>query len=107
VILESPYQGDTDRNIAYACEAMRDALLRGEAPMLSHLLYTRALSDSIPCERRLGIEAGLAWGRVAEATVVYEDFGVSPGMQQGIDRAIAEGRPVEYRKLWGDNGEEV
>jgi hypothetical protein len=104
VILESPLAGDTERNVAYACAAMRDALERGEAPMASHILYGQALSDSVAAERIMGIEAGLAWGRVAEATVVYEDFGVSPGMQQGITRALAEGRPVEYRKLWGDDG---
>jgi hypothetical protein len=100
VILESPYSGNVDRNVAYACEAMRDSLERGEAPLASHLLYTLMLSDKVPAERRMGIEAGLAWGRVADVTVVYEDLGISPGMQQGIDRAKAEGRPVERRKLW-------
>jgi hypothetical protein len=103
VILESPYHGDVDKNVAYACEAIRDALQRGEAPMASHILYTRALSDKNPAERKLGIAAGLAWGRVAEATVVYVDLGISPGMQHGIERATAEGREIEYRRLWGES----
>ena len=47
-----------------------------------------------------GIEAGLAWGPVAQATVVYVDLGVSSGMHKGVDRAKEEGRVVEVRQLW-------
>jgi hypothetical protein len=101
VIVESPYAGDTEANEAYARSALHDCLLRGEAPFASHLLYTQkgVLRDHDPAERRLGIEAGLAWGRVAAATVVYTDLGISKGMQQGIERAEKEGRPVEMRSL--------
>ena len=101
VIIESPYAGNIDNNVAYARAAMRDCLMRGEYPLASHLLYTQTgiLRDDISAERTLGIEAGLAWGERADATVVYEDFGVSRGMQQGIDRARCAGRPVEYRRL--------
>src|ERR1700743_3548010 len=97
VILESPYAGDTARNIDYAHQCIKDCLRRGEAPIASHILYTTALDDAVPEERALGIEAGLAWGKVADLTVVYTDFGISAGMRQGIDRARAEGRPVEFR----------
>ncbi len=102
-ILESPYCGrtaeETERNVQYAKAAMLDSLQRNEAPLASHLLYPGILNDADPQERALGIEAGLAWGRVAEATVAYIDLGISPGMSQGIARAEAEGRPVEYRRL--------
>lgn len=103
VILESPYAGDVDANVAYARRAVRDCLMRGEAPIASHLLYTQPgiLNDLVPAERTLGIEAGLLWGRFAAATVVYADRGISGGMRQGIARAEAEGRPVEYRRLFG------
>ena len=57
------------------------------------------LDDTDPAERALGIEAGLVWGELADATVVYADHGISAGMQLGIDRARAEGRPVEIRRL--------
>jgi hypothetical protein len=101
VILESPYAGDVDSNIEYARKAMRDSLLRGEAPMASHLLYTQpfVLDDNDANERQLGIDAGLMWGPVAEATVVYADRGVSRGMKFGMDRAVSEGRPVEMRYI--------
>lgn len=103
VIVESPFAGDIERNQRYARAALADCLTRGEAPFASHLLYTQpgVLDDSKPEERALGIEAGLCWGRVAEKTVVYADLGISGGMQQGIGRAHAEGRPVETRFLGG------
>lgn len=111
VILESPFRGanyrEFDRNQRYLREAMRDSLMRGEAPFASHRLYTGCLDDDILEERKLGIDAGLDWGAMAEATVVYTDLGVSPGMQIGIERARAEGRPVdEFRYLPGWEGKD-
>jgi hypothetical protein len=101
VIVESPYAGDVAANVAYARAALRDCLRRGEAPLASHLLYTQAgvLDDDAPAERALGIEAGLVWGAKAELTVVYTDRGMSGGMRQGIERAVRDGRPIEYRTL--------
>lgn len=102
VIIESPYAGeDIKENICYARAAVRDSLLRGEAPIASHLLYTQdgILDDTIESERRHGILAGLAWGRVSDKSVIYIDKGISKGMQYGIDRAISEGRELEFRSL--------
>ncbi|HXV30352.1 MAG TPA: hypothetical protein VD840_08480 [Sinorhizobium sp.] len=103
VILESPFAGDVEANITYARACVRDCLLRGEAPIASHLLYTQPgiLDDDVPAEREHGINAGLAWGRVAEKTVVYTDRGISRGMEYGIKRAGDEGREVELRTLSG------
>lgn len=109
VILETPYAADTEEGIeeneTYARACMKDCLMRGEAPFASHMLYTQpgVLDDKVDKERERGIEAGLVWGRQAQATVVYTDRGISRGMYQGIERAEWEGRPVEYRKLnWLD-----
>jgi hypothetical protein len=103
VIVESPFAGDVERNQRYARAALADCLSRGEAPFASHLLYTQAgvLDDSVSEQRRQGIDAGLCWGRVAEASVVYVDLGVSKGMELGVARALEEGRSVEYRKIPG------
>lgn len=108
VILESPYKGKDylalKKNIAYARACMRDCLLRGEAPYASHLLYTQegVLDDKVPEERKLGIEAGLAWGERTDATVVYIDQGISEGMKLGIKRARIACRTVEYRSIRGN-----
>jgi hypothetical protein len=105
VILESPYAGEIRLNLAYAHACMRDCLERNEAPFASHALYTLpgVLDDSVSEERTLGIEAGLAWGRMADATVVYVDRSISKWMRQGIERAVSEGRAVEVRSLYGDS----
>lgn len=101
VIVESPYAGDIEANVAYARRCVKDCMLRGEAAMASHLIYTQEgiTDDTIPEERSMGIEAGLAWLQAASRSIVYVDLGISPGMQFGIDRARALGKPVEYRSL--------
>lgn len=101
VIIESPYAGDTEANVAYARACVHDAIIRGEAPFASHLLYTQPgiLRDEVPAEREKGIAAALAWYRAADAAVVYTDRGISRGMEFGIATAKAAGKPVEYRSL--------
>lgn len=101
VIVESPYAGDVITNLSYARACLRDCLNKGEAPYASHVLYAAsgALDDFDPVERQLGLDAGFSWGKIADATVVYTDLGISPGMAKGIEDANLAGRPVEYREL--------
>lgn len=105
VILESPFapnNGKTvEENIDYARKCVRDSLSRGEAPIASHLLYTQPgiLDDNIPSERQWGIDAGLSWKAVAEKSVVYCDYGVSSGMEYGIQQAKDAGMEVEIRYI--------
>jgi hypothetical protein len=95
------WRKELDYNIKYARLATRDCLLRGEAPFVSHLLYTQPhiLKDTVPEERNHGIRAGFAWRALAKKTVVYTDLGISPGMQLGIEDATAKGHEIEYRTL--------
>lgn len=101
VCIESPYAGDVLANEAYARACMADCLRRGEAPYASHALYTQpgVLDDAIPAERRMGMEAGFAWGEVAAARVVYTDRGISLGMAEAIVLAVQRGQPIEYRTM--------
>jgi hypothetical protein len=113
VILESPFAGKSKwrlvawrqrrRHVAYARACVRDSLLRGEAPLASHLLYTQPgiLRDDVPAERAKGIAAGLCWRFFADAAVVYVDYGISRGMAEGIRAAKHAGLDVELRKLGG------
>lgn len=107
VLLESPYAGDTERNIKYGRRCLKDSLSRGESPMASHLLYTQpgVLNDDDPEERMIGINRGHAWMSVARKVVVYTDLGISPGMQLAINRAEMIGVPVEMRSI-GTRGED-
>lgn len=106
VIIESPYAGDIETNLEYCRAAMRDCLLRGEAPFASHALYTQdgVLRDDVLHEREHGIQAGFAFRRHADRTVVYDDLGVSKGMTYGIQHARELGHEIEYRSLpgWAD-----
>lgn len=106
VQFESPFGAATSdevlRNVAYAYIGMRDSLLRGEAPFASHLLYTQMLDDQDSLERQIGIEAGLEIGKFAVRTVVYQDLGISRGMDYGIKNAENMNRPVEYRRLYDE-----
>ncbi len=101
VLIESPFAGDIETHLIYARRAMKDSFSKGEAPWCSHLIYTQGgiLDDTVPKERAQGIEAGLIWGSGADATIAYIDYGISPGMQYGIDRAKSENRPIEYREI--------
>lgn len=99
VILESPYAGNRQTNVEYAHRAMLHSLSLDESPIASHLLYTQFLADEHPEQRALGIRAGLAWYRVAEACVVYNDLGVSQGMSVGIAVARRHNVPVEFRSI--------
>ena len=101
VVLESPFAGKIERNVAYAKLCVRDCLLKGEAPIASHLLFTQPglLDDNAPEERKLGIAAGHAWSGIADCVVVYTDFGFSSGMDAGIRQAALNDTPIEFRKL--------
>jgi hypothetical protein len=99
VLVESPFAGDVEDNVAYLHTALRDCLSRGEAPFASHAFYVQILDDDIPAERQLGIDAGLAIGAFASKTVVYIDRGISQGMLYGIQNAKAAGRAIEYRSI--------
>lgn len=107
MVLESPFAGDTPTNLAYARAAMRDSLMRGEAPFASHMLYTQpgVLEDSKEYERGVGIEANLEWMAGAQGVAVYIDRGITPGMSLGIKAAIRAGLDVEERSLpaWCDH----
>ena len=103
VNIESPFAGNIDLNLKYVRACMRDCLLRGEAPLASHALYTQegVLRDDLPEERKLGMEAGFAANMLTSKTVVYEDLGMAKGMLEGIERAKQAGRIVEFRNLEG------
>jgi len=99
VVIESPYAGDIDMNMEYLADAIRDCVLRGEAPYASHLMMTKALDDDVPAERETGIACGHMWAAIADKVVVYEDLGISPGMRASIVAHKSAGRKIEMRSL--------
>jgi len=96
VLLESPFSGAPPE---YVHDCIRDCLERGEAPIASHVLYTQALDDTVPEQRRWGILAGFSIRWLTARTVVYTDLGISGGMQEGIEHAKGIEHEIEYRSL--------
>jgi hypothetical protein len=98
VIIESPYAGEVERNVAYARLALLDCMRRGEAPIASHLLITQVYDDLIDKERKAGISAGLAWYHASDVTgVIYTDLGYSGGMNKAREYLETHGIPFEER----------
>jgi hypothetical protein len=99
VIIESPYAGDVVANLEYLERSIRDCALRGEAAFASHKMYTTALDDMKPEERKLGIEMGFAWWVLADKIVFYVDRGWSRGMLAAHERCKQLGKKFECRAL--------
>lgn len=102
VILESPYAGDVERNVAYLNRAIRYCIERGASPYASHQMLTGALDDTEPYERAAGIQAGLVWGEEADQIWVFTDYGISPGMQRAIEYHQRFYRSIVYKRI-GEN----
>lgn len=105
VVLESRFAAKDVRglliNKLFTIACIRDCFLRGEAAYASHVLYAQShiLDDYVAHERALGIQAGFNWGDCGQETVVYDDLGISGGMELGIKHAESVGRKVSYRTL--------
>lgn len=103
-IIESPYAGAVAANLTYARYCVAHSIDLGEIPFASHLFYTqhRILDDRDPVQRQKGIVLGQAFFDYAKQVAVYDDLGVSPGMQEGIAFARSLGLPVHFRRILGD-----
>jgi hypothetical protein len=102
VCIESPFRPSDDdvrryegrysraellrQNIVYARLALLNSLLRGEAPLASHLLYTQVWSEK-PELRANGIKAGVEMHQRVDQVALYVDLGVSGGMKAARDNA--------------------
>lgn len=103
VIIESPYASEDPSKLAqhimYAKLCLKDSLSRGEAPMVSHLLYNLVINDRQVSEHDAALLSHLSWLAHADLVAVYSDYGVSPGMQASINQANIKAKKVEYRLL--------
>lgn len=107
VVIESPFSGDVEANIAYAQAALKENLLAGRAPIASHLVYTQVLDDDLEHERMLGIHAGFAWNSAADEVNFYTDNGFSSGMNYGLEAAKKNGTLVVMKTIdnWDNSPE--
>lgn len=99
VIIESPYKGDIKENMEYLQRCIRQSIFLKEAPFASHRMYTEALDDNAPEERKLGIQAGFEWMILAKAVIFCIDRGMSEGMHNALDHAVALGKEIIFRRV--------
>lgn len=108
VIIESPFANPSltehVENIRYARSSLRDSILRGEAPIAFHLLYTQegVLNDQLSADRELGIATGMYWWEIADLHTFYTDRGWSRGMLYAWDWVRQHKRKYEFRSLGGE-----
>lgn len=100
VYICSPYRAESEeilkRNIEYAKELTREALLRGDAPITVHLYMTQCLTEEIEEERNIGLAAGREIIEKCDAMLVGYRYGVSEGMDAEIARAKEKGIYIQY-----------
>lgn len=114
VIVESPYAGNVEANLAYARQACRDCIDRGETPFASHLLFPQFLDDSDEGERHCGINRGLEIGQAfyqartrskvlptlfTAQVAFYLDMGWSRGMEAALEFWTELGMRCEIRRI--------
>lgn len=96
----SPYRAQDaetlERNITYAKELTRVAILRGDCPITPHLYLTQCLDESIGEERNIGLVTGMEILRRCDMVIVGIRYGVSEGMAAEIQCAKDGGMLIDY-----------
>lgn len=98
-LLDKPFYQRRKVLISYARACLLDCIERGETPIATHLLYTQVLNDDNNELRASGLTLHSNLMSVIDKVVIYEDFGISSGMQKAVDEADELGKEIEYRKL--------
>lgn len=94
VYICSPCRGDYERNITKAQEYCREAVDMGVLPIAPHVYFTQFLDDTIPEERKTGLEAGKELLKYCSEVWVYGIANPSEGMAAEIELAKTLGIPV-------------
>ncbi len=94
VYICSPCRGDYEKNITKAQEYCREAVDMGVLPIAPHVYFTQFLDDTIPEERRTGMEAGKELLKYCHEVWVYGIANPSEGMAAEIELAKTLGIPV-------------
>lgn len=96
IFVSSPLAGDYKNNIKKAQEYCREVLLQGYMPLAPHVYYTNFLQEENEAERQLGMDMGLRWLAESDEIWVFNQNGISKGMQVEIDMATKLNIPIKY-----------
>lgn len=87
-------EAELDRNIDYAQELTRRALMADVAPITPHLYLTQCLDDKQRGERAVGMAAGMQLLKGCDFVIAGVRYGISEGMRREIALADASGIDV-------------
>lgn len=102
VFIETPLRSSEpglDKRLEFAQAAMFDSIQRGEAPILTHLLWPAVMNDHDPEEREQALRMCRDVRKRCHKVVFYVGMGVSPGMARGMLEALEDGIKVEVRMI--------
>lgn len=100
-IVESPLAGDTVNNLRFALWCCRYLWTdRDTEAIASHMLCPWFMDDSIPAERKAGINWPWCWDRDTKHWF-FDDLGWSNGMKAARDRCVDDGIPWVVTSLAG------
>lgn len=103
VAIETPEDGGTNLQVAYARRCIADGYQRGEFPLVPAVLEKgtiRAREDEGQVASTAINKSHDAWAAASAATIVYTDFGKCALMDQRILDAAHSGRKVRFRRLF-------
>lgn len=98
IFVSSPLAGDYENNIKNAQKYCREVLFQGHMPLAPHIYYTNFLEDNNEVERQLGMYMGLKWLAECDEMWVFNQNGISKGMQAEIDVATQLNIPIKYKE---------
>lgn len=101
VYIASPLRGDYEKNIRQASEYCKKACSLGVLAFAPHLYFTQFYNDTIPEEREIGLDMGLAMLEKCEELWVMGTY-VSQGMRGEITHAQNLGIPIFHVEIPDD-----
>ena len=94
IYVASAYSGDVKENSERAKRYCVHVINEGGVPIAPHLLFTQFLDDSVPHERKLGLDLGLKLLERCDEVWVFGD--VSEGMKREIEKAEELNKPIRW-----------
>lgn len=101
VMVETPHRGKAELERDYARRCLRDSQKRGEFAFIPSALAAQLVAEEGEKEWGQVVEQShAAWSRAADASVFYTDIGETQRMRDDMIRAVREGRPVRFRRIF-------
>lgn len=92
----SPYRGDREGNTKKAIEHAKYVFEKGGIPIVPHLYFTQFLDDTIPEERKAGMELGREIFKYCDEIWVFGVYPPTEGMWQEIVWAVQHGITIKF-----------